>query len=160
MLVLLMLSIPLWGIALIVMAVRTGIALARGRRPTPAAAWAGTAFAALYAAIMSYGYGLAAGGLLYSQEPEELCMYLTREEMELHTYSHAPASLWPLGKPVCVNDGVRVDLVPGWVNPAVWVFLALLLVAIAQAVRHRLRARREREEERSVTTPAKPGCVT
>lgn len=81
------------------------------------AAWLQGAVLSLCLAVLSYSAGVWSGGLFYLADIEDLC-----RDKPLGNPGTSE-SLFPLHNSCHYADGTTVDLVPGLVNPLVFVFI-------------------------------------
>ncbi|MFC7646952.1 hypothetical protein ACFQX6_45235 [Streptosporangium lutulentum] len=56
-------------------------------------------------------------------DPEDRC------GLEGYGYSPAPSSMWPLHNTECLGESGRVDLVPAFVNPLIYLGICLFAAA-------------------------------
>ncbi len=131
-----LLALPGWSVGKMVVGLR------RGSWQTPA--WFGhAAWASFLLMVLAWLTGFFAGGLQW----QKTCSYVLHQPYDDAYYSRHRADylrLFPLSR----HCNAGYDLVPGWVNPAVVVFLLLFLVSLAGLARAVVRLSRPAVEEK------------
>ena len=127
-------TIPVWWPLIVLLAVGLtvhAVTTVFGRRRQRVwTAWVEASAIAACVAMAVYGAGYFMGGFFY-MDPEDPCM--------AHGYGYSvsarePSSVWPLSNPLCTSDSGVVDLVPAFVNPAVYVAISLCVTCAVAAV--------------------------
>lgn len=86
------------------------------------------------AAFGAYAWGVMSG--FYLLDPDQLCAARGRQGDHIVTRETLPVSAQ------CVtSDGVGSELVPGWVNPVIYLGLTLFLLALATGTTTEVRRR-------------------
>ncbi|MCZ1008623.1 hypothetical protein [Streptomyces lydicus] len=132
---------PLWAPCVFVIAA-TALAL-RVRRRLPGRGWhlpslptcALVAVMAGAAALGAYAWGVMSG--FYVLDPDQMCAALGVRGDRIVTRETLPVSAQ------CVtSDGVGTELVPGWVNPVIFLGLALFVFGFVMGILAGVRRRR------------------
>jgi hypothetical protein len=92
------------------------------------AAWLQGAGLSLCLAVLSYSAGVGSGGLFYLADIEDLC-----RDKPLGSPATIE-SLFPLHNSCHYADGTTVDLVPGLVNPLVFIFMAAAFAGLVLTI--------------------------
>lgn len=126
--------VPIWWPLIVILTVgltvHTAATLLRRGQRRMWTVWIEDSAIAACVAVAIYGAGYFMGGFFY-RDPEDPCM--------AHGYGYSssarePSSLWPLSNPLCTSDSGVVDLVPAFVNPAIYVSISLFVACTIAAV--------------------------
>ncbi|MFF4020444.1 hypothetical protein [Streptomyces sp. NPDC001843] len=103
------------------------------------------------AAFGSYAWGVMSG--FYILDPDQMCAARGVAGDHIVTRETLPVSAQ------CVTaDGVGTELVPGWVNPGIFMGLALCVCALVAATFAVVRRRVHGDGSAATRTPADHGC--
>ncbi|NRQ39971.1 hypothetical protein HII36_50315 [Nonomuraea sp. NN258] len=101
-----------------------------------ASRWFATAFLTVFCAILVYGYGLWSGWFLQLVPTSEFCVSKPLDD---------PATSWslfPLRHLCHWRDGTSSDLVPGYINPLIYLSIVGVVIEIVMGVRAIARRRK------------------